>query len=259
MGDWIMAALSPAATSSHAFACNGGSWKAFRFSESVSTSWSPVLAGGLFVVPRRWYSGAGCCQFNTRKTLVRLRRQSQLCRHLASRNAAHHGVLKPSYLDTAQSPGAETEGGSRRGGKGAGGMPGLADNGAGYGRCELADGVDGGKRIWRSGLTQKLFKQPVFPQGTGSADFGKGSASFSWRKICSQAAVDSAARTSSLNEDIPAELQKTRAYPFQEVEASWQAFWEENRTFRTADSVDTSKPKFYVLDMFPYPRFLPLC
>ena len=47
-----------------------------------------------------------------------------------------------------------------------------------------------------------------------------------------------------------------RAYPFHEIETKWQRYWEENRTFRTPDEIDTSKPKFYVLDMFPYPRFL---
>lgn len=31
----------------------------------------------------------------------------------------------------------------------------------------------------------------------------------------------------------------------------------QNKTFRTPDDdIDTSKPKYYVLDMFPYPRFL---
>ncbi|KAI4295952.1 hypothetical protein L6164_035945 [Bauhinia variegata] len=45
-----------------------------------------------------------------------------------------------------------------------------------------------------------------------------------------------------------------RAYPFHEIEPKWQRFWEENRTFRTPDDdIDTSKPKYYVLDMFPYP------
>ncbi|XP_022949941.1 leucine--tRNA ligase, chloroplastic/mitochondrial [Cucurbita moschata] len=44
-----------------------------------------------------------------------------------------------------------------------------------------------------------------------------------------------------------------RAYPFHEIETKWQRYWEENRTFRTPDEIDTSKPKFYVLDMFPYP------
>lgn len=40
-------------------------------------------------------------------------------------------------------------------------------------------------------------------------------------------------------------------YKFAEIEKRWQAYWEENRTFKTED--DFSKPKFYVLDMFPYP------
>lgn len=46
-----------------------------------------------------------------------------------------------------------------------------------------------------------------------------------------------------------------RAYPFHEIEPKWQHYWEENKTFRTPDEIDTSKPKFYVLDMFPYPRY----
>ena len=47
---------------------------------------------------------------------------------------------------------------------------------------------------------------------------------------------------------------RVTAYPFTEIEAKWQALWEEKQTFRTPDDVDMSKPKFYVLDMFPYPR-----
>ncbi len=42
------------------------------------------------------------------------------------------------------------------------------------------------------------------------------------------------------------------AYNFQEIEKKWQQFWEENETFKT-DVYDFSKPKYYVLDMFPYP------
>ena len=42
-------------------------------------------------------------------------------------------------------------------------------------------------------------------------------------------------------------------YPFAEIENKWQAYWEEKKTFRTPDEVDTSKPKYYILDMFPYP------
>jgi leucyl-tRNA synthetase len=41
-------------------------------------------------------------------------------------------------------------------------------------------------------------------------------------------------------------------YPFADVEPKWQKYWEENETFKTPER-DLSKPKKYVLDMFPYP------
>ena len=40
-------------------------------------------------------------------------------------------------------------------------------------------------------------------------------------------------------------------YNFKEVEKKWQSYWKENQTYKV--DVDPSKPKFYVLDMFPYP------
>lgn len=40
-------------------------------------------------------------------------------------------------------------------------------------------------------------------------------------------------------------------YNFSEIESKWQKYWEEHQTFKTLE--DTSKPKYYVLDMFPYP------
>jgi leucyl-tRNA synthetase len=40
-------------------------------------------------------------------------------------------------------------------------------------------------------------------------------------------------------------------YNPQEIEPKWQRYWDENKTFRTLD--DPGKPKFYALDMFPYP------
>jgi leucyl-tRNA synthetase len=43
------------------------------------------------------------------------------------------------------------------------------------------------------------------------------------------------------------------AYPFKEIESKWQAHWESHATFRVPAKVDTSRPKYYVLDMFPYP------
>ncbi|MEY8457780.1 leucine--tRNA ligase [Lactococcus ileimucosae] len=40
-------------------------------------------------------------------------------------------------------------------------------------------------------------------------------------------------------------------YKHNEIEAKWQKYWAENNTFRTG--TDKNKPKFYALDMFPYP------
>ena len=46
-------------------------------------------------------------------------------------------------------------------------------------------------------------------------------------------------------------------YPFQQIEPKWQRFWDENQTYRAPNpgdpDFDPSKPKYYVLDMFPYP------
>ena len=41
-------------------------------------------------------------------------------------------------------------------------------------------------------------------------------------------------------------------YNFTKIEKKWQKYWDENKTFKT-DVWDFSKPKYYVLDMFPYP------
>ncbi len=40
-------------------------------------------------------------------------------------------------------------------------------------------------------------------------------------------------------------------YNFKEIERRWQSFWAANHTFKA--EIDSSKPKYYVLDMFPYP------
>jgi len=37
----------------------------------------------------------------------------------------------------------------------------------------------------------------------------------------------------------------------QQIEKKWQAYWEQNNTFKTGE--DPAKPKFYALDMFPFP------
>ena len=53
---------------------------------------------------------------------------------------------------------------------------------------------------------------------------------------------------------LPLRLQSQGAimeYNFREIESKWRSFWAENKTFRAEDH--SEKPKFYVLDMFPYP------
>lgn len=40
-------------------------------------------------------------------------------------------------------------------------------------------------------------------------------------------------------------------YPFQDIEQKWQKYWDDHQTFRT--NAHSSKPKYYCLDMFPYP------
>ncbi|PLX13370.1 MAG: leucine--tRNA ligase [Marinilabiliales bacterium] len=40
-------------------------------------------------------------------------------------------------------------------------------------------------------------------------------------------------------------------YDFGEIESKWQKYWAENKVFKA--EIDTEKPKYYVLDMFPYP------
>ena len=41
------------------------------------------------------------------------------------------------------------------------------------------------------------------------------------------------------------------AYNHKTIEKKWQKYWDEHQTFKT-DVWDFSKPKYYVLDMFPY-------
>ncbi|MGC4015749.1 MAG: leucine--tRNA ligase [Luteolibacter sp.] len=50
---------------------------------------------------------------------------------------------------------------------------------------------------------------------------------------------------------------RRKPFPFDEFEPQWQTRWDAEKTFRTPNpgdaDFDASKPKFYVLDMFPYP------
>ena len=48
-----------------------------------------------------------------------------------------------------------------------------------------------------------------------------------------------------------------KPFPFPDFEPKWQQYWEQNKTFHTPnpgdEDFDASKPKYYILDMFPYP------
>jgi len=51
--------------------------------------------------------------------------------------------------------------------------------------------------------------------------------------------------------------ERRKPYPFDRLEPKWQAIWDETRAFHAPnpgeENFDPNKPKFYVLDMFPYP------
>jgi leucyl-tRNA synthetase len=56
---------------------------------------------------------------------------------------------------------------------------------------------------------------------------------------------------------FPMSNERRKPYPFDQLEPRWQAHWAAAQTFRAANpgeaGFDPAKPKFYVLDMFPYP------
>jgi len=68
------------------------------------------------------------------------------------------------------------------------------------------------------------------------------------RALASQTRMSSTAAPEKEGEAV-----SSGGYPFKDLEAKWQAHWKKHETFRTPPVVDMSKPKFYVLDMFPYP------
>ncbi len=51
--------------------------------------------------------------------------------------------------------------------------------------------------------------------------------------------------------------ERRKAYPFDEIEPRWQKRWEAQKTFRTPNpgepDFDGARPKYYALDMYPYP------
>jgi leucyl-tRNA synthetase len=52
-------------------------------------------------------------------------------------------------------------------------------------------------------------------------------------------------------------IDRRKPYPFDQIEPKWQAIWDERQLFHAPNpgdkNFDPAKPKFYVLDMFPYP------
>ena len=58
-----------------------------------------------------------------------------------------------------------------------------------------------------------------------------------------------------LDNTTPDPASDTRRYPFQAIERAWQERWAANQVYRTDDPKPGAEalPKFYVLDMFPYP------
>ena len=63
------------------------------------------------------------------------------------------------------------------------------------------------------------------------------------------------AEPSSSNGIVAGAVQPSTAYPFTEIEEKWQHHWLQHKTFATPDlaKLDTSKPKFYALDMYAHP------
>jgi len=48
-----------------------------------------------------------------------------------------------------------------------------------------------------------------------------------------------------------AQIQKQMEYNFKEIEAKWKKYWSDNNVYKVDN--DSNKPKYYILDMFPYP------
>src|SRR5436309_13892658 len=59
--------------------------------------------------------------------------------------------------------------------------------------------------------------------------------------------------TTSIQEPRPAAAPDAPRYNFREAEPRWQRVWDERGCFRVADVPADGKPKYYVLEKFPYP------
>ncbi len=106
----------------------------------------------------------------------------------------------------------------------------------------------GGNRAGRSALPVPLGSRPWAPASRLAFRSTQAAAPSTEASPAADAIVDADGANGAF---------KSTAYPFTEIETKWQAHWDEHQTFRTPDfkDLDTSKPKFYALDMFPYPRY----
>jgi hypothetical protein len=109
------------------------------------------------------------------------------------------------------------------------------------------------QRVQRAMLGRSLTRiaRPGAARGLGANVFV---ASRRWATNAVDTRVDQPAPAAAVEESGDS---KSSAYPFAAIEAKWQEHWEKHQTFRTPEEIDTSKPKYYVLDMFPYPRCAP--
>ena len=100
----------------------------------------------------------------------------------------------------------------------------------------------------RAGALARL----LLPSGTiGVTDPGFGSPSGVAGRIISVSFLRSCVPDSSCMSE------RRKPYPFDQLEPKWQALWEERRAFYAPNpgdpGFDPTQPKYYVLDMFPYP------
>ena len=91
----------------------------------------------------------------------------------------------------------------------------------------------------------------LLPSGTtGITDPGFGSSSGVAGRIISVSFLRSCVPDSSCMSE------RRKPYPFDQLEPKWQALWEERRAFHAPNpgdpGFDPTRPKYYVLDMFPY-------
>ena len=101
----------------------------------------------------------------------------------------------------------------------------LSTSFSSYNKFHNAQNINNAKRAFGFRASQSQLRSTVDEQATSST-----------------AAADASEEGSSAGP----------SYPFKEIEAKWQEFWDKEQTFKTPER-NPEKEKKYVLDMFPYP------